>query len=226
MNAQRLSYALRNTTTHGRSQQTEVDDSAFDKQSALGHVVTVKDKDSTCEGRILNCKDLAIRSAIARQYCPNARDYPTVGEQPLGQRACDMQTGQVILITVLVLSSAFGIYRKQTDGRVRETPQHEHVACLDIANQLGSRATLLQFSSAFCQPCKATRVLLNDVVAHEVGVAHIEVNAEDHLDLVKQLGIMRTPTTLVLDHTGAIVGKAVGLPKRSEVNSALSEVLV
>ncbi len=137
-----------------------------------------------------------------------------------------MPTGLIILIAVLGLSSAFGIYRRLTDGRVHETPQHEHVACLDIANQLGTRATLLQFSSAFCQPCKATRVLLSDVVAHEPGVAHIEVNAEEHLDLVKQLGIMRTPTTLVLDHTGAIVGKAVGLPKRSEVTAALTEVLV
>ncbi len=135
-----------------------------------------------------------------------------------------MSSGVTILVVVLGLSTAFGLYRKFTDGNVKQTVSHEHVECLDIANRLGKEATLLQFSSAFCQPCKATRVLLSDVVAGLPEVAHIEVDAEDHLDLVRSLGIMRTPTTLILDHTGEIVGRAVGLPKRSQVLTALDAV--
>lgn len=136
-----------------------------------------------------------------------------------------MSSGVIILLIVLGASTAFGLYRKFTDGNVHQTVTHEHVECLDIASRLGKEATLLQFSSAFCQPCKATRLLLDDVASGLPQVAHIEVDAEDHLDLVRSLGIMRTPTTLILDHTGEIVGRAVGLPKRSQVLTALDAVV-
>ena len=75
--------------------------------------------------------------------------------------------------------------------------------------QLGERATLLQFSSAFCAPCRATRRVLSDVAGIVPGVAHVEVDAEHHLDVVRRLGILRTPTTLVLDAHGPEVARAV-----------------
>ena len=78
--------------------------------------------------------------------------------------------------------------------------------------QLGERATLLQFSSAFCAPCRATRRVLGDVAGIVPGVAHVEVDAEHHLDLVRRLGILRTPTTLVLDPHGREVTRAPGAP--------------
>ena len=65
--------------------------------------------------------------------------------------------------------------------------------------QRGERATLLQFSSAFCAPCRATRRILADVRRTVPGVTHVEVDAEEHLDLVRASGSLRTPTTLVLD---------------------------
>lgn len=135
-----------------------------------------------------------------------------------------MNSGVWILISVLALSSAFGLYRKFSDGRVQSTPTHEHLTALCIENRLGSRATLVQFSSAFCQPCKTTKLLLNDVTENLADVEHIEVDAEGHLDLVRELGIMRTPTTLILDKSGDIVGRAVGVPRREEVIAALAQV--
>ena len=76
--------------------------------------------------------------------------------------------------------------------------------------QLGERATLLQFSSAFCAPCRATRRILADVAGLVPGVTHVEVDAEHHLDVVRRLGILRTPTTLVLDAAGREVYPRVG----------------
>ena len=67
---------------------------------------------------------------------------------------------------------------------------------------LGDRATLVQFSSAFCAPCRATRVVLDEVAGMVDGVAHVEVDAEAHLDLVRRLDVRRTPTVLVLDADG------------------------
>ena len=85
----------------------------------------------------------------------------------------------------------------------------------------GERATLLQFSSAFCAPCRATRHVLADVADAVPGVTHVEVDAEHHLDLVRELGVVRTPTTLVLDADGHEVSRATGTPRAAQVLAAL-----
>ncbi|MBB1255615.1 TlpA family protein disulfide reductase [Streptomyces alkaliterrae] len=90
---------------------------------------------------------------------------------------------------------------------------------------LGDRVTLVQFSSAFCQPCRATRRVLADVAAMVPGVAHVELDAEDRLALVRRLGIIRTPTVLVLDASGREVRRATGQPRRADVIAALGEAV-
>jgi thiol-disulfide isomerase/thioredoxin len=87
--------------------------------------------------------------------------------------------------------------------------------------RLGERATLLQFSSAFCAPCRATRRVLADVADAVPGVVHIDIDAEHHLDVVRRLGVLRTPTTLILDATGRELGRAGGVPTRALVEQAL-----
>ncbi len=91
--------------------------------------------------------------------------------------------------------------------------------------ELGERATLLQFSSAFCAPCRATRRVLGEVARLVPGVAHVEIDAEARLDLVRRLEIVRTPTVLVLDAAGRIVRRATGQPRKADVIAALGEVL-
>ncbi len=92
-------------------------------------------------------------------------------------------------------------------------------------NRAGGRATLLQFSSAFCAPCRATKRVLGEVAELTPGVAHVEVDAESNLDLVRRLGILKTPTTLVLDAHGREVLRASGQPRKAEVLSALGEAV-
>ncbi|MGW2598413.1 TlpA family protein disulfide reductase [Streptomyces klenkii] len=91
----------------------------------------------------------------------------------------------------------------------------------DIGGELGARATLVQFSSAFCQPCRATRRTLEQVADMVEGVAHVEVDAEAHLALVRALDITATPTVLVLDAAGRIVRRAAGQPRKADVIAAL-----
>lgn len=91
--------------------------------------------------------------------------------------------------------------------------------------ELGERATLVQFSSAFCQPCRATRRVLDEVAAMVPGVAHVEIDAEEHLGLVRDLGVTRTPTVLVLDAAGVIVRRAAGQPRTADVIAALGHAL-
>lgn len=149
-------------------------------------------------------------------------------------------SGAWILLAALALAGAFGGYRLLTDGRFRTgapSPvgteaqdeaqvQQEAVSVLagtPYAGSLGERATLLQLSSAFCAPCRATRRVLEQVTAQIEGVAHVEVDAEQHLDLVRRLKVLRTPTTLVLDADGTEVGRAGGVPTKQQVGAALAQ---
>ncbi|WP_418955659.1 TlpA family protein disulfide reductase [Streptomyces tritici] len=95
----------------------------------------------------------------------------------------------------------------------------------ELGVELGERATLVQFSTAFCQPCRATRRTLAEVAAMVEGVGHVEIDAEERLDLVRALGIERTPTVLVLDRAGRIVRRASGQPRKADVIAALGRAV-
>lgn len=146
-----------------------------------------------------------------------------------------MTTGVIVLVLAIVLTAAFGAYRGVVDGRFRGThkvkggPESEEhpPSILDgtaIDHELGARATLLQFSSAFCAPCRATRRILSDVADVVPGVVHVEVDAEHHLDLVRRLGVVRTPTTLILDAHGRERQRAAGAPTKPQVLAALADI--
>ncbi|MFI1972374.1 thiol reductase thioredoxin [Streptomyces cinnamoneus] len=112
--------------------------------------------------------------------------------------------------------------RDDQTGREPATPR---LGPADLGAAPGERATLVQFSSAFCQPCRATRRVLADVAAMVDGVAHVEIDAEARLDLVRALGVRGTPTTLVLDADGREVRRATGQPRRADVIAALGAAL-
>jgi len=57
------------------------------------------------------------------------------------------------------------------------------------------------------------------------GVAHVEIDAEDHLDLVRELDIRRTPTVLFLDADGVQRKHASGLPRKADVIAALGDII-
>jgi len=147
-----------------------------------------------------------------------------------------VSAGVYVLLVAVGGALVFGALRALTDGRFRGThrvhgaeagssaPVPAPESLLEgtpWADQLGEQATLLQFSSAFCAPCRATRRVLGEVASTTTGVAHIEVDAEQHLDVVRRLGILRTPTTIVLDEHGTEVTRATGAPAKQQVLAAL-----
>jgi len=95
----------------------------------------------------------------------------------------------------------------------------------DLGGPLGRRATLVQFSTAFCAPCRPARQVLAQVAGMVDGVTHVEVDATSRLDLVRRLRVSSTPTVLVLDQDGAIVKRAAGLPRKADVIAALGSVI-
>ena len=160
-----------------------------------------------------------------------------------------MTSGSVVLIVAAVAALGFGLWRLFTDGRFRGTHVIRHaadgatpgagtttgevaqprpdpvLANTEWSAQLGEKATLVQFSTVFCAPCRVARRTLGEVAAVVPGVVHLEIDAEHHLDLVRRLGIMRTPTTLVLDGEGHEVQRAAGAPTKEQVIAALGVAL-
>lgn len=145
-----------------------------------------------------------------------------------------MTTGLIVLAAALVLATAGGLLKRRYDGWFRgaakaeapEKTQAETLSAQDLdGHELGPRATLLQFSSAFCAPCRATRQTLRSVAKIVPGVVHVELDAEHHLDLVNRLNVMRTPTTLVLNAAGQVVTRASGAPRKEAVLAALGEAV-
>lgn len=131
-------------------------------------------------------------------------------------------TGLAVLIVALVVAGCVAWGATSLNGRFRDRSGSDVLTADDLGRPLGERATLLHFSSAFCSPCRATRTLLIDVADRVDGVAIVEIDAESHLELVRRLDVMRTPTVLVLDPRGAVVRRASGLPRRDQVLSALA----
>jgi thiol-disulfide isomerase/thioredoxin len=137
-------------------------------------------------------------------------------------------TGFVVLVLALLAATAFGFARKRTDGTVRVTEPDadvERLSTADLGGPLGERATLVQFSSAFCAPCRATKQILGRVAEQVDGVAHYDIDAESNLELVRRLDVRRTPTTLVLDATGVVRRRATGQPRHADVVASLGELL-
>ena len=131
------------------------------------------------------------------------------------------------LAIVLVLASGYGLWYQRTRGefRKKKTVNGPKLTAAIVGTELGARATMVQFSSAFCTPCRATKVLLEDMVKTMTDVHYAHIDAESHLELVRELNILSTPTTLFLNHAGVEVGRAMGTPKRAQVHAALAAIL-
>lgn len=131
------------------------------------------------------------------------------------------------ILIVFTLATAYGLWYQRSRGQLKTKTSRVGKPALtsaEIGSDLGSRVTLVQFSSAFCTPCRATRALLTDITADLDDVVHVDIDAEKNLELVRRLDIRSTPTTLVLDKTGVEVGRAVGAPKRADVLATLSGI--
>jgi thiol-disulfide isomerase/thioredoxin len=145
-------------------------------------------------------------------------------------------TGLIALAAALVAATVLGLALRWRAGRFRGTRSRGPVQAAqaagpdvlteaDLGSELGPQATLVQFSTAFCAPCRPTRQILAQVAGMVDGVNHVDIDAAARLDLVRRLRINSTPTVLVLGPDGAIVKRASGLPRKADVLAALGAVI-
>jgi thiol-disulfide isomerase/thioredoxin len=143
--------------------------------------------------------------------------------------------GLIALAAALLVATVLGVAVRRRAGRFRSSPagtvgkpnrgEGGALTEADLGGSLGAHATLVQFSTAFCAPCRPTRQILAQVADMVDGVTHVEIDAAQRLDLVRRLRISSTPTILVLGPDGAIIRRAVGLPRKADVIAALGPVI-
>jgi thiol-disulfide isomerase/thioredoxin len=137
-------------------------------------------------------------------------------------------SGVAIVIAVLVLAAIVGLVMSRRNGRLRhagvDSSTASVFAVLPEARVDGSaQVTAIQFSSAFCQPCRATRAILEEVSHLVDGLAHVEIDAESHLDQVRALDIRRTPTVVFVDAAGIEFARASGQPRKADVIATVAQ---
>jgi len=131
-------------------------------------------------------------------------------------------TGATVLVAALVATAVAAWWLRRNDGTVRSPGAEE--GDVSTFDRLGVRAgeadlTVVQFSTAFCGPCRATKARLQQLQATRPGLAVVQVDAESHLDEVRELDVRRTPTLFYLDREGRLIGRSSGAPAPAELTA-------
>ncbi len=146
-----------------------------------------------------------------------------------------------MLLVALALAALAAWWLRTRDGVVRvpvlagERPTRADTATdgtsdpmtdptTDVLRALGVRPeeadlTVVQFASAFCAPCRATRARLAQLQTTRPGLAAVHVDAESQLDAVRALDVRRTPTLFYLDRAGSVLGRSSGAPRPAELTA-------
>jgi thiol-disulfide isomerase/thioredoxin len=128
-------------------------------------------------------------------------------------------------IGVLVVASAFGFYWRSQQGKLKSPSKiHNFVTKDEIGIDLASRVTIVQFSSAFCSPCKATAQIISTLTKDMDDVKFVQIKSEENLQLVEKFDIKSTPTVIFFNTHAIEVGRAVGIPTSQQVLASIAAV--
>ena len=129
-----------------------------------------------------------------------------------------------MLVAALVLTAAAAWWLRTRNGAVRAPMSEQATDHLPVFGRLGvdpTRAdlTVVQFSTAFCGPCRTTKARLEHLQATRPRLAYLHVDAESHLDEVRDLDVRRTPTLFYLSRSGELIGRSSGAPRPDELTA-------
>ncbi len=137
-------------------------------------------------------------------------------------------TSFALVLGLVAVSTAIGLLWRSRTGRVRKRADARTVvtaAGLDSPHPFGAAATLLQFSTEFCAPCRTTAVVLGELSAERDGVAHVEIDLTERPELAHAYNILQTPTTFLVDGSGVVRARIGGAPRREDLRVALDDLI-
>jgi thiol-disulfide isomerase/thioredoxin len=126
-----------------------------------------------------------------------------------------------VVAALVALATGLGFAHRALTGRARQVSR-PHELPSDVV--LGSDATLLQFSTEVCSPCRATHTVLDGVAREREGLSHVDLDITHRRDLASQFNILQTPTTLILDASGTVRARIGGAVKRATVLAELDRI--
>ena len=133
----------------------------------------------------------------------------------------------VVLGGLVAASTALGLVWKYTQGRIRSTDGLTVVRIADLpgVSKLARGATLLQFSTEVCAPCRAAHVVLGDLASTRADVDHVDLDLTHRPDLASRYNILQTPTTFILDRKGVVRARIGGAIRRDALTDELERIL-
>jgi hypothetical protein len=121
-------------------------------------------------------------------------------------------TALLIAGAVVVLAILAGILarvqdgRRRSGGRVRMRPEDVPSGVVD---------------SELCARCPQVRRLLGEIAADR-GIPHGEIDLTTRSDLATRYHVLQTPTTFLIDASGAVVARWGGVPDRRSIVDAVA----
>ncbi|WP_069165648.1 thioredoxin family protein [Nocardia altamirensis] len=139
-----------------------------------------------------------------------------------------------ILAVMLLAAVAVGIVLRRRDGKVRVADVIEtRSARADLLATVGVTGTgpaVLHFSADWCGPCAAVRRVVADVTGQLAESPQppldIEVDIDAEPALAKELNVLSLPTTFVFDSEGRERFRISGVPKVTDLRTALEPLTV
>jgi thiol-disulfide isomerase/thioredoxin len=133
--------------------------------------------------------------------------------------------GLLAVVGVLVVATAIGQVLRARSGRIQRGTASGGWALAGRTPGDGERVLLLQLSAPVCAPCRQTAAVLDGLAAATAGVVHVEVDVADQPDVARALHVLRTPTTVAFDRAGGELLRIAGVPRVTELASALAPAL-
>lgn len=130
-------------------------------------------------------------------------------------------TELLALVGTLAAAVAFGLFWRARQGRIKAGSAAALPRDIRAVVDPSSAVTLVQLSTKVCAQCRQAKTLLTDLAERTAGLAHVEVDLTDRLDLARDLGVLSTPTTLVVDAAGTEMMRVTGVPKRENLLAAV-----
>ena len=129
----------------------------------------------------------------------------------------------LLLVSLLSFLVVLGYLMRLRYGKLKKV-NGLNISALELNQNLGKTATIVQFSTTFCSECRTAKAIVKDVVKDFKDIAYVEVDAESNLELVRRVDIRSTPTTIFLDSKGFEIARAKGAPKRDQLIKAIKAI--